>query len=107
MILRVVDGFAQLCPRRWANVPDYAGHSCPSSRSSVLNVLVIRTRVHGYGYSCTRVRVTMYVVKIFIGVRLLIVNLFYIPVEPHVGVTMLLAPFQHVLLLFRHESCLS
>lgn len=47
------------------------------------------------------------VVKIFIGVRLLIVNLFYIPVEPHVGVTMLLAPFQHVLLLFGYESCLS
>ena len=57
----IADGFAQLCPRRWARVPDYAGHSCPSSLSSVLIVLVIRTRVHGYGYSCTRVRVTMYV----------------------------------------------
>ena len=72
-------------PTCWSSVPVYMGTD---------------THVHGYERPCTWV-------EFFIGVRLLIVNLFCIPVEPHVGVSMLLAPFQHVLLLFGHESCLS
>ena len=93
-------GVGQMCPTMPGTRARRLGHPCSSCWSSVPVYMGTDTHVHGYELPCTWV-------KIFIGVRLLIVDLFCIAVESHVGVSMLLAPFQHVLLLFRHESCLS
>ena len=46
--------FAQLCPTPWALMPKVVGYLCPSYRSFVPIVSVIRAHVHGHSCSCSR-----------------------------------------------------
>ena len=52
--------FAQLCPTPWALMPKVVGYLCPSYRSFVPIVSVIRTHRIGRAYPCSRSSVLMF-----------------------------------------------
>ena len=51
---KVTQRFAQLCPTPWALMTKVVGYLCPSYRSFVPIVSVIRAHVHGHSCSCSR-----------------------------------------------------
>lgn len=52
--------FAQLCPTPWALMPKVVGYLCPSYRSFVPIVSLIRTHRIGRAYPCSRSSVLMF-----------------------------------------------
>ena len=97
---RLARSLGQKCPDIPGKSTHSLGHSYSCTRAFILMYTGTDAHVHGYECSCSWVH-------FFHDSRLLIVNLFCISVESHIGVSMSLAPLQDVLLLYGNETNLS